>query len=160
MDLKIKKILERLIKEDLSVSTMESCTSGLLCSSLTDVEGASKVIKGGYITYTNNQKINVGVSDEIIKQYGVYSIECSVDMAKKALSLTNSDISIGVTGSLGNIDPNNKDSVAGEIYYTIMIKDKVYSKKISLKDKKQFLTKVCVIPPPTLCLEEGELRIL
>ena len=148
MDLKIKKILERLIKEDLSVSTMESCTSGLLCSSLTDVEGASKVIKGGYITYTNNQKINVGVSDEIIKQYGVYSIECSVDMAKKALSLTNSDISIGVTGSLGNIDPNNKDSVAGEIYYTIMIKDKVYSKKISLKDKKQFLTKVCVIPPP------------
>ena len=63
----VKKLIERKI----TITTMESCTGGALISAITDVEGASQITEGGFVTYSNEQKIKVGVSKEIIDTYGV-----------------------------------------------------------------------------------------
>ena len=66
-------IIKKLIDTHTTVSTMESCTSGMIASTITDTEGASAIFPGGYVTYLNETKIFIGVEEEIIRKYGVYS---------------------------------------------------------------------------------------
>lgn len=118
-------IIKELIDTHTTVSTMESCTSGMIASTITDTEGASAIFPGGYVTYLNETKILIGVEEEIIRKYGVYSKECAEAMAETVQEKMHTDIAIGITGTTGNIDPNNADSVQGVVYYCIRIKDKV-----------------------------------
>ena len=118
-------IIKELIDTHTTVSTMESCTSGMIASTITDTEGASAIFPGGYVTYLNETKILIGVEEEIIRKYGVYSKECADAMAETVQEKMHTDIAIGITGTTGNIDPNNADSVQGVVYYCIRIKDKV-----------------------------------
>ncbi len=113
------RIVRHLIRNDCSITTMESCTSGLLACSVTDTEGASAVMKGAFITYSNEAKIAQGVPAGIIEQYGVYSMETAEAMAAACRTAYRADIGVGVTGTTGNTDPNNADSVPGEVYYVI-----------------------------------------
>ena len=64
-------IIKKLIDTHTTVSTMESCTSGMIASTITDTEGASAIFPGGYVTYLNETKIFIGVEEEIIRKYGV-----------------------------------------------------------------------------------------
>ncbi len=108
-----------LIQKGLQISTMESCTSGMIASLITDTEGSSAVMKGSAITYSNEAKIACGVPEDTIKKFGVYSEETAAAMAKAARQTYNADIGVGVTGSFGNVDPANPDSVPGEVYFAI-----------------------------------------
>ena len=119
---KYRKITETLIKRKLSFTAMESCTSGLIASFISDTEGASAVMKGSYITYSNEAKILHGVPKETIDKYGVYSYETAEDMAFSAGAIYEADVSVGVTGTMGNPDPANDDSVPGEVYFAIASK--------------------------------------
>ncbi|WP_051563108.1 nicotinamide-nucleotide amidohydrolase family protein [Butyrivibrio sp. LB2008] len=119
---KYRKITETLIKRNLSFTAMESCTSGLIASFISDTEGASAVMKGSYITYSNEAKILHGVPKETIDKYGVYSYETAEDMAFSAGAIYEADVSVGVTGTMGNPDPANDDSVPGEVYFAIASK--------------------------------------
>lgn len=110
------KITAKLIEKSLTIATMESCSAGLIASLITDSEGASASFKGGFVTYSNEAKILNGVDKDIIEKYGVYSFETAKAMAKACKDFYGTDIGIGVTGTLGNTDPNNSDSVTGEIY--------------------------------------------
>ena len=76
------QIIQKLINTRTTISTMESCTSGLIASMITDTEGASAIFPGGYVAYLNETKIRIGVDGNIIKQYGVYSKECARAMAE------------------------------------------------------------------------------
>ena len=116
---KYEKLTKLLIKNNLSITTMESCTGGLIASLLTDTDGASQILKGAYIAYSNEAKVMAGVPKDIIETYGVYSKETACAMAKKCREAFNADIGIGITGSFGNVDPANKDSVPGQIHYSI-----------------------------------------
>ena len=78
------KIVRKLIDTNTTISTMESCTSGLIASMITDTEGASAVFPGGYVTYLNKTKILCGVDEKIIKEHGVYSKQCARSMAETA----------------------------------------------------------------------------
>lgn len=118
-------IIKKLIDTHMTISTMESCTSGMIASTITDTEGASAIFPGGYVTYLNETKIFIGVDETIIRKYGVYSRECAEAMAKTVQQKLHTDIAIGITGTTGNTDPNNADSVQGVVYFCIMIKDKV-----------------------------------
>lgn len=118
------QIIKKLIDTHTTISTMESCTSGLIASTITDTEGASAIFPGGYVTYLNETKIFVGVDEEIIRKYGVYSRECAEAMAKTVQKKMHTDFAIGITGTTGNIDPNNADSVQGVVYFCIVLKDK------------------------------------
>ena len=63
---KIDNLIKKLISSGTTISTMESCTSGLIASMITDTEGASAIFPGGYVTYLNQTKIFVGVDEGII----------------------------------------------------------------------------------------------
>ncbi len=118
------RIIKKLIDTHTTISTMESCTSGLIASMITDTEGASAIFPGGYVTYLNETKVFIGVDEEIIKKYGVYSNECAAAMACTVKEKLKTDIAIGITGTTGNIDPNNQDSVQGEVYFCIIANDR------------------------------------
>ncbi len=116
---KYEKITKTLIQKGLTITTMESCTAGMVASLLTDTEGSSAILKGAFITYSNEAKILQGVDAEIINKYGVYSKETALAMAAACKKAYSADIAIGVTGTMGNTDPNNSDSVPGEVYTAI-----------------------------------------
>ena len=124
---KYASLTKLLIKRNLSITTMESATSGQIASLITDTEGASAIFKGGFITYSNEAKIKQGVPAEIIEKYSVYSNETSTAMALAAQKAYNTNISIGITGTMGNIDPANKNfSTPGQVYFTIIFNEKIF----------------------------------
>ena len=104
---KLQKIIAKLSESEMTISTMESCTGGALASLITDISGASKVFKYGAVTYSNEYKIKMGVSSEVIDKYSVYSMETAREMARAISIFTSSDFGIGITGKLGEVDPNN-----------------------------------------------------
>lgn len=115
-----KELTEKLIEKNLSITTMESATSGQIASLITDTEGASAILKGAFITYSNEAKIMQGVSEELIEKYSVYSKEVACDMAKVCREKYWADIGIGVTGTMGNVDPMNEAfSIPGQVYFAI-----------------------------------------
>ena len=125
----------RLKEMGLTISFMESCTGGTLCNSVTNVEHCSSVFIGGYITYTNSQKIKCGVPKEVMDRYGVYSKQCAFAMANACKENTGSDISVGITGTLGNIDKNNSDSEIGKIYVCVLGDKKATHHEINLTEE-------------------------
>lgn len=116
---KYAAITMRLIKMSKTITTMESATSGLIASLLTDIEGSSAIFKGAFVTYCNEAKIRNGVSKDIIIKYGVYSKETAAEMACACRQFYKTDIGIGVTGTFGNIDLENADSVPGEVFFAL-----------------------------------------
>ena len=116
-----ERLTKTLIAKGLTLTTMESCTSGQIVSLVSDTEGSSAVVKGAYVTYSNEAKIMQGVPAEIIEKYGVYSKETAAAMAMTSRKSYKSNIGIGVTGTLGNVDVNNADSVPGHVYFAIDI---------------------------------------
>ena len=127
-------IIKRLIAGQLTISTMESCTGGMLGSAITDVSGASEIYPGGFITYGNAAKVRCGVPAEVIDTYGVYSAETALAMAAACSATYGTAIGIGVTGSLGRRDPSNPDSVPGEVYFAITIRGEGQATRLTLPD--------------------------
>ena len=121
MDFEI--IVNKLINNNKTISRMESCTGGLLASSLTDIEGASEVIKFSAVTYSNEFKIKMGVSEEVINTFSVYSIETAIEMSKNISNFTNSNYGVGITGKLNRVDFNNLFSKDNVVYISIYDKD-------------------------------------
>ena len=117
--LKYRHITQTLIEKKLQITTMESCTAGLIASLLTDTEGSSAVVKGAFVTYSNEAKVLHGVPGQTIERFGVYSRETALAMAAAAKKAYSADFAVGVTGTMGNKDPENEDSVPGEVYFAI-----------------------------------------
>ena len=123
-----------LIEKGLSITTMESCTSGQIASLITDTEGSSAVMKGAFVTYSNEAKVLQGVPQEVIDEYSVYSVETAGAMASSCAKTYNADIGIGVTGTMGNIDPANPQvSVPGKVYFAILVCGKMISEQIEIE---------------------------
>ena len=108
-----------LIDKGITISTMESCTSGQIASLITDTEGSSAVFRGSYVTYSNSEKIRLGVPAEVIERHGVYSEQTASEMARLCRRDFNTDLGVGISGTFGNTDPNNSDSVPGEVFFAI-----------------------------------------
>ena len=129
---KYRKLTLLLIEKNITVSTMESCTAGQIASLLTDTEGSSAVFRGAYVSYSNDAKRLLGVHGDTIEKYGVYSVQTSAAMAAACREFFRTDIGIGITGSFGNVDPNNADSVPGEVFFSIATADKTSSFRVSI----------------------------
>lgn len=115
-----RRLTKLLIDRKYTITTMESATSGQIASLITDTEGSSAVLKGAFITYSNEAKILQGVPAETIEKYTVYSRETAEAMAAACMKTYNAQIGIGVTGTMGNVDPANPDaSVPGQVYFAI-----------------------------------------
>lgn len=128
-----QKLTQALIEKKFTISTMESATAGQIASLITDTEGSSAVLKGGFITYCNEAKIMQGVPAEVIDTYTVYSKETASAMAKACRKAYSADIGIGVTGTMGNVDPANpKISVPGQVYFAIDFQGQVQAYYVEL----------------------------
>jgi nicotinamide-nucleotide amidase len=98
----------------LTVATMESCTGGLLASTLTDVPGSSAYFRGGLVSYATEMKLEWGVDPAIIDEHGVISAECARDMARAVRERVQADVGIGITGVAGP-DPQ-EDKPPGTVH--------------------------------------------
>ena len=86
----MEKVVKRLISLNKTISTMESCTGGSVVNSITNVEGASEILKFSAVTYSNEFKIKMGVDRDIIDKYSVYSMETAMEMSKNISLFTKS----------------------------------------------------------------------
>ena len=131
------KVVKKLIKKKLKVSFAESCTGGLLSSSITSISGSSKVFNLGLVTYSNKAKIEfLKVSKKIISKYGAVSEECCLSMVKKISIISKANISISITGIAG---PNGgtKLKPVGLVYIGIKKGNKIIIKKNLFKNKNR-----------------------
>ena len=118
-----KKIVDKLIEDNKTISTMESCTGGGVANAITNIEGASSVLKFSAVTYSNEYKMKMGVSKNVIDKYSVYSIETAHEMAFNISRFTNSDYGIGITGKLNRADENNNYGEDNEVFISIFDKE-------------------------------------
>ena len=120
----MKEIIEELRKRGESISTMESCTGGYIVNEITNIEGASEVLKYSAVTYSNEYKIKMGVSKEVIDTYSVYSMETARSMAKAISIYTDSTYAIGITGKLNRKDKANESGKDNQVFIAIYDKKK------------------------------------
>ena len=131
------KIVKLLTKKKLTVSFAESCTGGLLASSITSISGSSKVFNMGLVTYSNNAKVKLlQVPKKTITKYGAVSYETCLSMVKNLSKISKSNISISITGVAG---PNGgtKDKPVGLVYIGLKKGSKIIIKKNLFKSKKR-----------------------
>ena len=135
MKLLIKKIINKLIKKKLTISIAESCTGGLLSSSITSVSGASKVFTLGLVTYSNQSKINVlKIPKNIIRKYGAVNKRVCLAMVKNISKISKTNISVSVTGIAGPSGGTRKKPV-GLVYVGIKKGNRIEIKKYLFKNK-------------------------
>ena len=135
----MKSLIRLLSKKKLKISTAESCTGGLLASSITSVSGASKVFNLGFVTYSNQAKIKIlNVSKNTIRKYGAVSHECCLAMVNNLSKISKANINISITGIAG---PNGgtKQKPVGLVYIGIKKGNKTSINKCLFKSKKRSL---------------------
>jgi len=131
------KIVKLLTKKKLTVSFAESCTGGLLASSITSISGSSKVFNMGLVTYSNNAKVKLlKVPKKTITKYGAVSYETCLSMVKNLSKISKSNISISITGVAG---PNGgtKEKPVGLVYIGLKKGSKIIIRKNLFKNKKR-----------------------
>jgi|TARA_B110000114_G_scaffold85064_1_gene89919 nicotinamide-nucleotide amidase len=135
----INKIVKKLIQRKLKVSFAESCTGGMLSSTITSVSGSSKVFDLGLITYSNKAKIDIlKVSKRIIVKHGAVSQECCLSMVKNLSKISKANISVSITGIAG---PNGgtKLKPVGLVFIGIKKGNKIIIKEKLFKSKSRIL---------------------
>ena len=130
-----KKIIHKLIKKKIKISFAESCTGGMLSSSITSVKDSSKVFNLGLVAYSNESKIKVlKVSKKIIKKYGSVSEQACAAMAKNVSKIGKTKMSISITGIAGPGGGTRKKPV-GLVYVGIKKGNIINIKKYLFKNK-------------------------
>ena len=133
----MKSLIKLLIKKKIKVSFAESCTGGLLASTVTSINGASKVFNLGLITYSNQSKIKVlKVNKDIIKKYGAVSYECCKSMVKNLAKISKANINISITGIAGP-KGGTKQKPVGLVYIGIKKGNKIEVNEYLFKNQKR-----------------------
>ena len=133
----MKSLIRILTKKKLKISFAESCTGGLLASSITSISGASKVFNLGLITYSNQTKINIlKVNKNIIKKYGAVSHECCKAMVNNLSKISKAHINVSITGIAGP-KGGTKLKPVGLVYIGIKKDKKVKITRCLFKSKKR-----------------------
>ena len=133
----MKSLIRILNKKKLKISFVESCTGGLLASSITSINGASKVFNLGLVTYSNQAKINIlKVNKNIIKKYGAVSHECCSAMVKNLSRISKANINVSITGIAGP-KGGTKQKPVGLVYIGVKRGAKIQINKCLFKSKKR-----------------------
>tara|TARA_B100001115_G_C15545309_1_gene259398 strand:- start:69 stop:530 length:462 start_codon:yes stop_codon:yes gene_type:complete len=133
----MKSIIKRLIRKKIKISTAESCTGGLLASTITSISGASKIFDLGLVTYSNQAKIKIlKVNKNIIKKYGAVSHECCYEMTNNLSKISKANVNISITGVAGPRGGTKKKPV-GLVYIGVKKGDKTQIIKCLFKSKKR-----------------------
>ena len=148
-----QKIVRLLKKKRLNVSFAESCTGGLLSSSITSISGSSKVFTIGLVAYSNQSKIRIlKVPKNIIRKHGAVSYETCLSMVKNLGKISNTNISVSITGIAGP-KGGTKQKPVGLVFIGIKKGNKTLAKKYLFKNKKRIsIQKAAVIKSLNLIL--------
>ena len=140
-----KKIVNRLIKKKLTISTAESCTGGFLSSAIISAAGSSKIFKLGLVTYSNPSKIKVlKVFKNIIRKHGTVSEQVCLAMVMNLNKISKTSISISITGIAGP-SGGTKIKPVGLVYVGIKKGNRVEVKKYLFKNKgRSYIQKAAV----------------
>ena len=137
MKILANKVVQKLIKKKLKISFAESCTGGLLSSSITSINGSSKVFSLGLVTYSNKAKIEIlKVPKRVINKYGAVSKECCISMVKSLSKISKTSLSISITGIAGP-KGGTKQKPVGLVYIGIKKGNKIIIKEKKFKSKKR-----------------------
>ena len=133
----MKSLVKKLIKKKLKISFAESCTGGLLASSITSISGSSKIFNLGLITYSNTAKIKfLNVNKNIIKKYGAVSHECCFAMVNNLSKISKANINVSITGIAGP-KGGTKQKPVGLVYIGVKKGKKTQINKCLFKSKKR-----------------------
>ena len=131
------KIVNLLTKKKFTVSFAESCTGGLLASTITSISGSSKIFDMGFVTYSNNSKIKLlKVPKRTITKYGAVSYETCLSMVENLSKISKSNISISITGVAG---PNGgtREKPVGLVYIGLKKGNRTIIRKNLFKNKRR-----------------------
>ena len=132
-----QKIVNVLRKKGLKISFAESCTGGLLSSSITSISNSSKVFTIGLVTYSNQSKISLlKIPKKIISKHGAVSYETCLSMVKNLNKISKTNISVSITGIAGPKGGTKKKPV-GLVFIGIKKGNKTLVKKYLFKNKKR-----------------------
>ncbi|MAM34701.1 MAG: damage-inducible protein CinA [Micavibrio sp.] len=127
------ELIDILKSQGLKLALAESCTGGMIATSITDVPGSSAVLERGYITYSNQSKIDcLGVSKATLANQGAVSAETAKEMATGALNNSQADIALSVTGIAGP-DGGTTEKPVGLVYFGLAYKK---SKEVKTFEKR------------------------
>ena len=130
-----KKIISLIKRKKMKLAIAESCTGGMLSSTINSVSGSSKVFSMGLVTYSNQAKINIlKIPQKIIKKYGAVSVQCCLAMVNNLNKISKSKVCISVTGIAGP-KGGSKQKPVGLVYIGIRIEKKVVVNKCNFKNK-------------------------
>jgi nicotinamide-nucleotide amidase len=146
----VVKLLE---KNELTVTTAESCTGGMLAARLVNVPGVSEVFREGFITYSNKAKRKIlSVQKSTLKKCGAVSEKTAKEMAKGGVFATDSDVCVAITGIAGP-DGGTEEKPVGLVYIACYINDKVTVKEFNFKGNRAKVREQSVVKALTLLRE-------
>jgi len=133
----MKKLFLVLKRKKLKLAVAESCTGGLLASSITSINGASKIFNLGLVTYSNQAKIKIlKVNKNIIKKYGAVSHQCCLAMVNNLSKISKANINVSITGIAGPRG-GTKQKPVGLVYIGVKKGKKIQIIKCLFKNKKR-----------------------
>ena len=142
LEMAVVKLLQ---KYELTVTTAESCTGGLLAGRLVNVPGASEVFREGFITYANKAKRKyLDVSKSTLKKYGAVSPETAREMAIGGVFAADCDVCVAVTGIAGP-EGGTEEKPVGLVYIATYMKEKVTVKKYQFKGNREKVREMAVV---------------
>ena len=142
LEMAVVKLLQ---KHELTVTTAESCTGGLLAGRLVNVPGASEVFREGFITYSNKAKRKyLDVNKSTLKKYGAVSSETAREMAIGGVFAADCDVCVAVTGIAGP-DGGTEEKPVGLVYIATYMKEKVTVKKFQFKGNRAKVREQAVV---------------
>lgn len=139
-----EEVAKILVEKNLKISVAESCTGGMVSSSLINYPGISSVFMEGCVTYSNEAKImSLGVKKETLDIFGAVSEECAKEMADGVAKRHNTNIGLSTTGIAGP-EGGSEEKPVGLVYMGISINNKIIVKKYIFNgDRQQIRSRAC-----------------
>lgn len=154
-----ESIVALLKEKNLTLTTAESCTGGMLSARLTNVSGVSEVFKQGFVAYSNRAKRKLlDVKKNTLKTYGAVSEKTAKEMAKNGAFITGSDICVSITGLAGP-DGGTETTPVGLVYIACAYQNELRIRKFHFKGNRQKIRELSTVNALTLlrsCILEKE----
>lgn len=134
----------------LKIATAESCTGGLLSALFTEISGSSEVFERGFVTYSNQAKIEMlGVKKETLEKFGAVSEETAKEMAIGAIKNSQASVSVAITGIAGP-DGGSNEKPVGLVFIAVSTKEKTLVRKFNFAGNRSEVRKASVIAALTM----------
>lgn len=139
----LNRLAQLLEQRNETLVTVESCTGGGIAAHCTSVSGSSAWFQGGWVTYSNEMKIKLGVPAELIERHGAVSSQVAAAMAGQGVLNSSADWAVSVTGVAGP-EGGSAEKPVGTVWFGLASKNKVYTfKRCFAGDRQAVRAQTC-----------------